>query len=82
MLKVNDDRTTYERRLKDLDDGEFFVWNDLVMRVVGWLGNDWSNEHEDEIAVMVMTTGELMGIDRNAWVEPIPDRQIHLTIED
>lgn len=82
MLNVNDGRTTNERRLSSLDDGEFFVWNDLLFRLIGYIGEEWANTHDDAYAVMLMTTGEITDIDRDAWVEPIPDKQIHLTIED
>lgn len=82
MLKVNDGRTTNERRLSSLECGDFFVWNDLLFRLIGYIGEEWANTHDDNYAVMLMTTGEITDIERDAWVEPIPDKQMHLTIED
>lgn len=82
MLNVNDDRTINERRLSSLDDGEFFVWNDIVCRLIGYINNEWANKYNDAYAVMLMPTGEITDLDRDAWVEPIPDKQLHLTIED
>lgn len=82
MLKVNDRRTTNERRLESLETGDFFVWNDFVFRLIGWINEEWANKYDDAYAAMLMTTGEITQLHRDTWVEPIPDKQIHLTIED
>ena len=82
MLKVNDGRTKNERRLSNLETGDFFVWNDLVFRLIGWINEEWANKYDDAYAAMLMSTGEITQLDRDTWVEPISDKQMHLTIED
>lgn len=85
MLKIHDGRKTNEIRLYELECGKFFVWKDLVFRRINFTklseGIVTSND-EDGIMAMLMTTGEITYIDRNEWIEPIPDRQIYLEIED
>lgn len=81
MLKIHDGRDKNEIRLCDLEWGKFFIWNDLVFRKIELTGHI-SGISEDEHLVMLMTTGEITRISRENWVEPIPDRQIYLEIED
>lgn len=76
MLKIHDGRDKNEIRLCDLEWGKFFIWNDLVFRKIEL------TEHVDDDVAMLMTTGELKIINKNNWVEPIPDKQIYLEIED
>ena len=47
MLNVNDGRTTNERRLANLDTGDFFVLNDLVVRLIGWINEEWANKLDE-----------------------------------
>lgn len=81
MLKIHDGRDRNEIRLCDLEWGKFFIWNDLVFRKIE-LTEHIGGISEDEHLAMLMTTGELVAIDKSNWVEPIPDRQIYLEIED
>lgn len=82
MLKIHDGRDKNEIRLCDLEWGKFFIWNDLVFRKIELTEHvDGLIDEEDNLA-MLMTTGELKTIDKSNWVEPLPDRQIYLEIED
>ena len=81
MLKVHDGRDKNEIRLCDLEDGKFFIWNDCIFRRTNLDGLHITDDDE-KVFAMLMTTGEITKISRENWVEPIPDRQIYLEIED
>ena len=75
MLLINDDRTNNEVFLFNLEADDFFIWNDLVFRRVKYMGDIEVRKNkevlDDEIVVMLMRTGELTTIRRDAMVEPI-----------
>lgn len=75
MLLINDDRTSKEVFLFNLEADDFFIWNDLVFRRVKYMGDIEVRKNkevlDDEIVVMLMRTGELTTIRRDAMVEPI-----------
>ena len=75
MLLINDDRTNKEVFLFNLETDAFFIWNDLVFRRVKYMGDIEVRKNkevlDDEIVVMLMRTGELTTIRRDAMVEPI-----------
>lgn len=75
MLLINDDRTNKEVFLFNLEADDFFIWNDLVFRRVKYMGGIEVRKNkevlDDDIVVMLMRTGELTTIRRNAMVEPI-----------
>lgn len=75
MLLINDDRTSKEVFLFNLEPDAFFIWNDLVFRRVKYMGDIEVRKDkevlDDEIVVMLMRTGELTTIRRDAMVEPI-----------
>ncbi len=75
MLLINDDRTNKEVFLFNLEADDFFIWNDLVFRRVKYMGDIEVRKNkevlDDEIVVMLMRTGELTTIRRDAMVEPI-----------
>ena len=75
MLLINDDRTSKEVFLFNLEADDFFIWNGLVFRRVKYMGDIEVRKNkevlDDEIVVMLMRTGELTTIRRNAMVEPI-----------
>ena len=75
MLLINDDRTNKEVFLFNLETDAFFIWNDLVFRRVKYMGDIEVRKDkevlDDEIVVMLMRTGELTTIRRDAMVEPI-----------
>ena len=75
MLLINDDRVNKEVFLFNLEADDFFIWNDLVFRRVKYMGDIEVRKNkevlDDEIVVMLMRTGELTTIRRDAMVEPI-----------
>ena len=75
MLLINDDRTNKEVFLFNLETDAFFIWNDLVLRRVKYMGDIEVRKNKEvldyEIVVMLMRTGELTTIRRDAMVEPI-----------
>lgn len=75
MLLINDDRTSKEVFLFNLEADDFFIWNDLVFRRVKYMGDIEVRKNKEvldyEIVVMLMRTGELTTIRRDAMVEPI-----------
>ncbi len=75
MLTINDDRVNNERFLFNLEPDAFFIWNDLVFRRVKYMGDIEVRKNKevltDDIVVMLMRTGELTTIRRDAMVEPI-----------
>ena len=75
MLLINDDRTSKEVFLFNLEADDFFIWNDLVFRRVKYMGDIEVRKNkevlDDEIVVMLMRTGELTTIRRDAMVEPV-----------
>lgn len=75
MLTINDDRVNNERFLFNLEPDAFFIWNDLVFRRVKYMGDIEVRKNkevlDDDIVVMLMRTGELTTIRRDAMVEPI-----------
>lgn len=75
MLIIEDDRTNKEVFLFNLEPDAFFIWNDLVFRRVKYMGDIEVRKNkevlDDDIVVMLMRTGELTTIRRDAMVEPI-----------
>lgn len=75
MLTINDDRVNNERFLFNLEPDAFFIWNDLVFRRVQYMGDIEVRKNKevltDDIVVMLMRTGELTTIRRDAMVEAI-----------
>lgn len=75
MLIIEDDRTNKEVFLFNLEPDAFFIWNDLVFRRVKYMGDIEVRKNKevltDDIVVMLMRTGELTTIRRDAMVEPI-----------
>lgn len=75
MLLINDDRVNKEVFLFNLEHDAFFIWNDLVFRRVKYMGDIEVRKNKevltDDIVVMLMRTGELTTIRRDAMVEPI-----------
>ena len=75
MLLINDDRTNKEVFLFNLEPDAFFIWNDLVLRRVKYMGDIEVRKNKEvldyEIVVMLMRTGELTTIRRDEMVEPI-----------
>lgn len=75
MLTINDDRVNNKRFLFNLEPDAFFIWNELVFRRVQYMGDIEVRKNKevltDDIVVMLMRTGELTTIRRDAMVEPI-----------
>lgn len=85
MLKVHDGRKTNEIRLHEVEQGGFFIWETYVCRRINEMGSfdgTLALDDPDDLPIMLMTTGELYALSRDRWVEPIPDKQMYLEIED
>ena len=86
MLKINDIRSDNSKQLKDIELDGFFYYKDILCRRVHTAGGAaisvLTTNGEDDIAAMLMTTGEVIGIDRYSWVEPIRDKQIFVEVCD
>mgnify|MGYP007101875485 CR=1 FL=1 len=85
LTKVIDDRETNEKQLYELEPGEFFMMDDLLMRradisdnnITIYTRNKSGDMDTELIHCIVQTTGELTGINRLAWVEPVK-AEIHV----
>ena len=83
MLNISDTRNTNERRLAEIDLGGFFEYDDVLCRKVYWHNTDMIVKvDDDELIVMQMYSGDLVTLNRDTYVVPISDRQIHLEVED
>ncbi len=75
MLNINDDRASKEKFLFNLEADDFFIWDGIVFRRVQYMGDMEVRKNKevvtDEIVVMLMRTGELTTIRRDALVEPV-----------
>ena len=84
MLKINDTRDTNEKRLREIEHGGFFEFDDVLCRRACWNDDEikMTNRDGDDLIVMQMYSGELVTLDRDTYVTPISDKQIWLEIED
>ena len=83
MIKINDIRSDNTQKLHKIDLGGYFFFDDMFCRrIYTDLDIRIPNAEEDGLAVIVVATGELIFLNREAWVEPISDRQVFLEIGD
>lgn len=83
MIKIQDIRSDNSKQLKDIEPNGFFYEDDvLYRRIYTDLDMRCKELGDDEILVMGMATGKVVGADRLTWVEPIADRQVFLEISD
>ena len=84
MLKINDTRDTCEKRLRDIELGGFFEFDDVLCRRVCWNDTEikMTNRDGDDLVVMQMYSGELTTLNRDTFVIPISDKQIWLEVGD
>lgn len=84
MINVFDNRTTNECRLHELEPNKFFMINNILYRRCWWETETFEKiTHEEDCLVCVrIDDGELVVLRFDAWVEPVPDRQIEFRIED
>ena len=83
MLNIKDNRDTHEYMLKDVETDGYFEFDDVLCRRVTW-GDSLKVEpiDDDTYVIINVYNGQLMALNRNAWVKPISDRQITLYVED
>ena len=84
MLKINDTRDTNEKRLREIEHGGFFEFDDVLCRRV-YLCDDeikMTTRDGDDLIVMQMYSGELTALDRDSYVISISDKQIWLEVGD
>lgn len=72
-MKIYDDRYNNDKKLCEIELGGYFVFESPIRHFVGRrIESDLSIDvFDDELPVMVMETGEVVGIDRDRLVEPI-----------
>lgn len=83
MLRINDCRSKNEYKLKDIEKNAFFLFNGLLCRRVFYndeveVRSTWDN---GDIVIMEMPSGILSVLDRETYVELIPDDQVTLYVE-
>lgn len=85
MITIHDSRTVNECQLKDVKLGGFFIYNGVLCRRTETLvkiDSDYLLDHAEEILITEMPSGNTNMLNRDAWVEPIADRQINFYVED
>lgn len=81
MIKVKDNRSTNEMKLDKIAAGRYFMFNDVLLRRVV-LYDGYSIGADDGIPVIEITRGVVTSMRRDAWVIPIRDEQIDVSVED
>lgn len=85
MITIHDSRTVNECQLKDVKLSGFFIYNGVLCRRTETLvkiDSDYLFDHAEEILITEMPSGNTNMLNRDAWVEPIADRQISFYVED
>lgn len=85
MLKVTDNRKTNERQLKDIKLGGFFLYKDALCRRTETpikIDQQYLYEHDDEILITIIESGDTVMLYRDVWVEPVRDEQVTICLED
>ena len=83
MIKINDIREDNTQKLHKIELGGYFFFDDMLCRrIYTDLDMRCAELGDDEILVMGMATGKVVGADRLTWVQPISDRQVFLEISD
>ena len=84
MIKINDIREDNTKKLHKIELGGYFFFDDMLCRRT-YTDLDikiHNATEEDGLPVIVVATGEIIVLNREAWVEPISDRQVFLEISD
>ena len=85
MITIHDGRKVNEQQLKNIKLGGFFMFEDVLCRRTETLikiDSEYLLEHAEEIMITEMPSGNTKMLNRDAWVEPIADRQISFYVED
>lgn len=79
MLKIHDGRDNNECRLEEIWIDGFFIYKDVVCRRIDCSHVELRGEG---IPYIEMPSAVVGLFPRDIWVEPIPEKQIYLEIED
>lgn len=80
MVKVHDNRKCEDRMLEYIEIDGYFMYQDVLCRRITL--SDEIKYTDDGIPVIEVSVGRVWILDRSAWVLPLRDEQICVSIED
>lgn len=81
MIKIHDNRTTDERMLKDIELDGYFILDAVLCRRTT-LSDEFRWVNSEGIPIIEIPSGRVSLYNSAAWVTPVRDEQICVSIED
>lgn len=81
MITIKDNRTKTEQKLDAVKPGQYFMFRDVLCRRV-ILYDGYSIGADDGIAVIEVARGVVTSMRRDAFIEPLRDEQIRVSLEE
>lgn len=81
LNNYTDNRTTDRRRMREIEVGQYFIYDDVLFRRVTLYDGFTMGEY-DGLPVCEIRTGIVCGLCYDTWVLPLAERQVCTSLED